>query len=203
MHRDRHVPRYNVAPRTHAPVIRRARPEQPALVMHSMRWGLVPHWNKAEPPTLNTINARAENLEEGGGMWGTVKGRKRCVVVVQGCVSHNLSLSHSFPVPFPFFSVVVYAREINADVVCLTRPGGVGTCRYYEWLKKGTQRTPHFTRHSDGRLMLFAGLYDCVTFDGEWRASLSVHASALHARSRVGAPQHGLGFGEEPKQYLY
>ena len=80
------MPRYNVAPRTHAPVIRRARPEGPALVMHSMKWGLVPHWSKAEPPTLNTINARAENLEEGGGMWGSIKGRKRCVVVAQGCV---------------------------------------------------------------------------------------------------------------------
>ena len=86
VNRDRYVPRYNVAPRTHAPVIRRAQPEEPALVMHSMRWGLVPHWSKAEPPTLNTINARAENLEEGGGMWASVKGRKRCAVVAQGCV---------------------------------------------------------------------------------------------------------------------
>ena len=87
LNRDRFVPRYNVAPRTHAPVIRRAQPGEPALVMHSMRWGLVPHWSKAEPPTLNTINARAENLEEGGGMWGSIKGRKRCVVVAQGYVS--------------------------------------------------------------------------------------------------------------------
>ena len=39
--------------------------------------------------------------------------------------------------------------------------------RYYEWLKKGTQRVPHFTRHGDRRLMLFAGLYDSVTLDGE------------------------------------
>ena len=81
------MPRYNVAPRTHAPVIRRAQPGVPALIMHSMRWGLVPHWSKAEPPTLNTINARAENLEESsGGMWGSLKGRKRCVVVAQGYV---------------------------------------------------------------------------------------------------------------------
>jgi putative SOS response-associated peptidase YedK len=90
VHRDRYVPRYNVAPRTHAPVIRRAQPGEPALVMHSMRWGLVPHWSKAEPPTLNTINARAENLEEGGGMWGSVKGSKRCIVVAQGCVHPSL-----------------------------------------------------------------------------------------------------------------
>jgi putative SOS response-associated peptidase YedK len=64
--------------------------------MHSMKWGLVPHWSKAEPPTLNTINARSENLQEGGGMWGSVKGRKRCVVVAQGYVTHILYL---FPDP--------------------------------------------------------------------------------------------------------
>ena len=58
--------------------------------MQSMKWGLVPHWSKAEPPTLNTINARAENLEESsGGMWGSLKGRKRCVVVAQGYVQGN------------------------------------------------------------------------------------------------------------------
>jgi putative SOS response-associated peptidase YedK len=68
--------------------------------MHSMKWGLVPHWSKAdlaEPPTLNTINARSENLQEGGGMWGSVQGRKRCVVVVQGYVTHF---------PSPRFSTV-------------------------------------------------------------------------------------------------
>ncbi|KAF8494986.1 hypothetical protein F5888DRAFT_1616203, partial [Russula emetica] len=141
--------RYNVAPRTHAPVIRRAQPEEPALVMHSMKWGLVPHWSKTEPPTLNTINARAENLQEGGGMWGSVKGRKRCVVVAQG---------------------------------------------YYEWLKKGSQRIPHFTRHKDQRLMLFAGLYDSVTLEGQpeplWTFTIVTTAASnsftwLHDRQPV------------------
>ena len=42
-----------------------------------------------------------------------------------------------------------------------------GTHRYYEWLKKGSQRVPHFTRLKDQPLMLFAGLYDSVTFEGE------------------------------------
>ncbi|KAH9990829.1 hypothetical protein BJV77DRAFT_1060873 [Russula vinacea] len=149
VNRDRYVPRYNVAPRTHAPVIRRAQPEEPALVMHSMRWGLVPHWSKAEPPTLNTINARAENLEEGGGMWASVKGRKRCAVVAQG---------------------------------------------YYEWLRKGPQRIPHFTRHKDQRLMLFAGLYDSVTLEGQseplWTFTIVTTAASsgfawLHDRQPV------------------
>jgi putative SOS response-associated peptidase YedK len=51
----------------------------------------------------------------------------------------------------------------------------VGSCccrrfiyrRYYEWLKKGKDRLPHFTKHKDGdKLMLLAGLYDCAFLDG-------------------------------------
>jgi putative SOS response-associated peptidase YedK len=49
-----------------------------------MKWGLIPHWSKFEDNTLNTINARAENLAEGGGMWGSIKGKKRCAVPCQG-----------------------------------------------------------------------------------------------------------------------
>ena len=154
MHRDRYVPRYNVAPRTHAPVIRRAQPGEPALVMHSMRWGLVPHWSKAEPPTLNTINARAENLEEGGGMWASVKGRKRCAVVAQGCVYSPWLYTWSTQKKQKKTLIHVYLR-------------------YYEWLKKGPQRVPHFTRHKDQRLMLFAGLYDSVTLEGEQQANFT------------------------------
>jgi putative SOS response-associated peptidase YedK len=45
--------------------------------------------------------------------------------------------------------------------------------RYYEWLKKGPQRVPHFTRHKDQRLMLFAGLYDSVTLEGEQQANFT------------------------------
>lgn len=39
---------------------------------------------------------------------------------------------------------------------------------FYEWLKrdKGREKTPHFTRHKDSRLMCFAGLYDCVQSKG-------------------------------------
>jgi putative SOS response-associated peptidase YedK len=43
---------------------------------------------------------------------------------------------------------------------------------YYEWLKKGPggkDRIPHYTRRKDGDLMYFAGLWDCVTYEGEYR----------------------------------
>jgi len=49
-----------------------------------MKWGLVPHWSNFEDKNLNTMNARSENLLSGGGMWNSLKGRKRCVVLCQG-----------------------------------------------------------------------------------------------------------------------
>ncbi|KAE8144925.1 hypothetical protein BDV25DRAFT_81092 [Aspergillus avenaceus] len=40
---------------------------------------------------------------------------------------------------------------------------------FYEWLKKGPggkEKVPHFVRRKDGDLMLFAGLWDCVSYEG-------------------------------------
>ncbi|EUC50015.1 hypothetical protein COCMIDRAFT_83092 [Bipolaris oryzae ATCC 44560] len=39
---------------------------------------------------------------------------------------------------------------------------------FYEWLKKSgsKDKIPHFTKRKDGQLMCFAGLWDCVQFEG-------------------------------------
>ena len=37
---------------------------------------------------------------------------------------------------------------------------------YYEWLTKGKDKSPHFTKQKGGRLMLMAGLYDLVILEG-------------------------------------
>lgn len=37
---------------------------------------------------------------------------------------------------------------------------------FYEWLKKGKDKVPHFTKRKDGQLMCFAGLWDCVQYEG-------------------------------------
>ena len=58
-----------------------------ATMLHTMKWGLVPHWSKHEDLTLNTINARAEALQDGSGMWKSLRGTCRCAVPVQGCVA--------------------------------------------------------------------------------------------------------------------
>ncbi|KAI0830193.1 hypothetical protein BC628DRAFT_1416504 [Trametes gibbosa] len=129
------VPRHNIAPRSQAPVIRRADADGPSsssgqptsssparLMLQTMKWGLVPHFHKHEDSSLKTINARSEALVSSNtGIWASIKGRKRCAVVCEG---------------------------------------------YYEWLKKGKERLPYFTRHKDGRLMLLAGLWDCAVLEG-------------------------------------
>ncbi|KAF8531689.1 hypothetical protein BDD12DRAFT_902822 [Trichophaea hybrida] len=37
---------------------------------------------------------------------------------------------------------------------------------FYEWLNKGSQKVPHYTKRADGQLMFFAGLWDCVQYEG-------------------------------------
>lgn len=114
--------------------------EETSLMMQTMRWGLVPHFSKHEDSSLKTINARCEALiEERGGMWASIKGKKRCAVVCQGCVERPR---------------------------CVRGTGLRWRDRYYEWLKKGKERLPHFTKHADGRLMLLAGLWDSVVLEG-------------------------------------
>lgn len=94
--------------------------------LQSMKWGLVPFWTKRNPDygtVMRTINARDDSLASKGGMWTTMKQKKRCIVVAQG---------------------------------------------FYEWLKKngGKEKIPHYVKRKDEQLMCFAGLWDCVQYEG-------------------------------------
>ena len=37
---------------------------------------------------------------------------------------------------------------------------------FYEWLKKGKEKVPHYVKRQDGKLMCFAGLWDCAQYEG-------------------------------------
>lgn len=91
--------------------------------LQSMKWGLIPSWTARNPDytsLLKTINCRDDSLAARGGMWASMKTKKRCVVVAEG---------------------------------------------FYEWLKVGPkEKVPHFVKRKDGKLMLFAGLWDCASF---------------------------------------
>lgn len=99
--------------------------------LQSMKWGLVPFWTKRNPDyqtIMRTINCREDSLSTPGGMWASMKNKKRCIVIAQG---------------------------------------------FFEWLKTGPKdKLPHFIKRKDGHLMCFAGLWDCVQYDG---ASLWSH----------------------------
>lgn len=101
-------------------------PTKPHYKLQSMKWGLIPFWTKRNPDypsLLKTINCRDDSLATPGGMWASMKARKRCIVVAQG---------------------------------------------FFEWLKTGPkERVPHYVKRKDGRLMLFAGLWDCVRYEEE------------------------------------
>lgn len=92
--------------------------------LQSMKWGLIPSWTKRNPDfgsMLKTINCRDDSLSSPGGMWASMKARKRCIVIAQG---------------------------------------------FYEWLKVGKDKVPHYVKRKDGHLMCFAGLWDCVQYEG-------------------------------------
>lgn len=55
--------------------------------LQTMKWGLIPSWTKRNPDypsVLKTINCRDDSLALPGGLWASMKGRKRCVVLAQG-----------------------------------------------------------------------------------------------------------------------
>lgn len=95
--------------------------------LQAMKWGLIPFWTKRAPDygsQLKTINCRDDSLAQAGGMWNTMKQKKRCIIIAEG---------------------------------------------FYEWLKKnnGREKIPHFVKRKDGQLMCFAGLWDCVKYEGQ------------------------------------
>ena len=101
-------------------------PKEIRYKLQSMKWGLIPFWTKRNPDygtVMRTINARDDSLASKGGMWNTLKQKKRCIVVAQG---------------------------------------------FYEWLKKngGKEKIPHYVKRNDEQLMCFAGLWDCVQYEG-------------------------------------
>lgn len=69
---------------------------------------------------------------------------------------------------------------------------------FYEWLKKGPdgkEKIPHFVKRKDGDLMCFAGLWDCVQYEG--RQSIYVFHLGVLQLTNVSR------LGSEDKLYTY
>lgn len=75
------APRYNIAPGTDIPTIRRS--PDGKRVLHLLRWGLVPHWAKDPSIGAKLSNARGETVAEKPTFRDAFK-RRRCLVPADG-----------------------------------------------------------------------------------------------------------------------
>jgi putative SOS response-associated peptidase YedK len=73
--------RFNIAPSQDIPVVRINKEGGRSIGL--VRWGLIPHWAKAEPPKVQPINARAETVQTSG-MFKQAFARRRCLIPADG-----------------------------------------------------------------------------------------------------------------------
>lgn len=55
--------------------------------LQTMKWGLIPSWSKRSlsySDIMKAINCRSDSLSQPGGMWASMKKRKRCIVIAEG-----------------------------------------------------------------------------------------------------------------------
>ncbi|KLU83676.1 hypothetical protein MAPG_02727 [Magnaporthiopsis poae ATCC 64411] len=91
--------------------------------LQAMKWGLIPFWTKHNPNyagLLKTINCRDDSLAAGGGMWSTMKARKRCIVVAQGFYEWLKVGKERVP---------YYTRRKDGKLLCMA---GLWDCVQYE-----------------------------------------------------------------------
>jgi putative SOS response-associated peptidase YedK len=78
---DDYPVRYNIAPGTDIPVIRRSPEGQ--RVLHLLRWGLIPHWAKDPSIGARPVNARSESVADKPAFRDAFR-RRRCLVPADG-----------------------------------------------------------------------------------------------------------------------
>jgi putative SOS response-associated peptidase YedK len=74
---------WNIAPTQDMVCVRR-HPQSGERVAHTMRWGLIPEWNKTERVDYPTFNARADGIDEKPTFRGAWKAGRRCLIVTDG-----------------------------------------------------------------------------------------------------------------------
>lgn len=80
------TPRFNVAPTSIVPIIRRA--DDGAIELLGARWGLIPSWWKKDAPPTLTFNARSEDAAEKP-TWRSSLRTMRCLMPARGWYEWN------------------------------------------------------------------------------------------------------------------
>ena len=99
--------------------------EQVKYKLQAMKWGLVPFWTKRKPDygsVMRTINARDDSLAGKGGMWNTMKQKKRCIVIAQGFYEWLKKNGGKEKVPH-------YTKRKDGQLMCFA---GLWDCVRYE-----------------------------------------------------------------------
>ena len=113
------VSRYNIAPSTVIPAIRR-RPEAAAVETVDLQWGLVPFWSKDAIGGARLANARAEGIA-GRPAFREAFRRRRCLVPASGFYEWQTLGKQKFPWFFqrrdesPFFLAGLWEHWRGAD----------------------------------------------------------------------------------------
>ncbi|CAH9119636.1 unnamed protein product [Cuscuta europaea] len=83
---DRYRPSYNLSPGFNVPVVRREEnPNEDGVVVHCMKWGLIPSFTKQnkKPDHYKMFNARSESIKEKASFRRLLP-KNRCLVAVEG-----------------------------------------------------------------------------------------------------------------------
>ena len=91
------APRFNIAPGTDIPVVRRS--PDGTRVLHQLRWGLVPHWSQDPAIGARLINARAESVQDKPAFRGAFQHR-RCLIPADGFYEWHRQGAHKQPYYF-------------------------------------------------------------------------------------------------------
>ena len=98
--------------------------------LQAAKWGLIPFWTKRPPDyssQLRTINCRDDSLAQNGGMWNTMKQRKRCIVVAEGFYEWLKKNGGKDKIPH-------YVKRKDGGLMCMA---GLWDCVRYEGSEEG------------------------------------------------------------------
>ncbi|TKA76675.1 hypothetical protein B0A55_02604 [Friedmanniomyces simplex] len=98
--------------------------------LQAAKWGLIPFWTKRPPDyssQLRTINCRDDSLTQNGGMWNTMKQRKRCIVIAEGFYEWLKKNGGKDKIPH-------FVKRKDGGLMCMA---GLWDCVRYEGSEQG------------------------------------------------------------------
>ncbi|MFT3869175.1 MAG: SOS response-associated peptidase [Nibricoccus sp.] len=112
--------RYNIAPGTKIPAVRKTSRAETGCEFATLRWGLVPAWSKDGPQQAGLVNARVESLEIKASFREAFRAR-RCLIPASGFYEWKIAGRARLPWLFqliddePFFLAGLWESWVSPD----------------------------------------------------------------------------------------